>query len=173
MDPTTFKTADDFADQVAEALDEVFESPASAKLRAILAEMANALDSRLQVNLTCILDVFDEQKASPLPLHSTGLAASHGQEPYRTWNDSTPQRCLVEGEIQVVPNDRCPRCWGTWDFKLQHRTCQHCHAVLGRDCKLLLDSDVCPFCEKGKVTMANPKCDRCGIEIDPSIAAWG
>ena len=72
-----------------------------------------------------------------------------------------------------VPHDYCPSCWGPWDFKLVHRTCPDCGAKLGRDVKLLVDSDVCPHCEEGKVTSVAPKCTRCAFEATPDIVWWG
>jgi NAD-dependent SIR2 family protein deacetylase len=80
---------------------------------------------------------------------------------------------VVDGDIQTVPDDRCPKCYGVWDFKLDHRSCSKCGATLGREVKLLLDADVCPFCEKGKVSLTVPTCDKCGQQIDPDIVVWG
>src|SRR5437867_2237626 len=57
MDQTTFEIADQFGNQFADALDELFESPEGAKLRAILRNMCKAVGSRFSVSLTCNLDV--------------------------------------------------------------------------------------------------------------------
>ena len=46
-------------------------------------------------------------------------------------------------------------------------------SVFGEDIKLLLDTDVCPHCEEGKVTMNSPVCNRCGYEVDPKKIVWG
>jgi hypothetical protein len=54
-----------------------------------------------------------------------------------------------------------------------HRPCTHCDAVLGENCKILLDSDVCPHCEKGKISAQTPRCEECGFEVDPSCVVWG
>lgn len=85
----------------------------------------------------------------------------------------TPQRYVVKEGIQVVPHDRCPTCWQVWDFKWSNPSCPHCDTTLGENCKILLDSDVCPFCEDGKVSMAKPRCNKCGHEIDPKTVVWG
>ena len=45
--------------------------------------------------------------------------------------------------------------------------------TLGKNCKLLLDSDECPNCQKGKVTVEKPRCDECGFVVDRLTAAWG
>jgi hypothetical protein len=44
---------------------------------------------------------------------------------------------------------------------------------MGREVKLLLDNDVCPFCEEGKVSLTIPACAKCGQRIDPGIVVWG
>jgi hypothetical protein len=109
MDPQTFETADHLVDVVADAIDDYFESPEAAKIRGFLVKMAEALGDRFSVEFTCTVHVFDRAKERTLPLLSTGLSTGEDQAPYRTWNDSTPQRYLIDGEIQVVPHDRCPR----------------------------------------------------------------
>ncbi len=58
-------------------------------------------------------------------------------------------------------------------FKLNHPSCSGCGATMGQDVKLLLDTDVCPFCEEGKVSLIAPVCDKCGQRIDPGIVVWG
>jgi WD domain, G-beta repeat len=123
--------------------------------------------------LNCAVEVFDQQQERALPLLNTGLSTSEGAEPHRVWGDSTPQRYVVDGQIQVVPHDRCPKCWEAWDFKWEHRKCLHCDTELGKNCKVLLDSDVCPHCEEGKVTATKPRCSTCGFQVDPALVVWG
>jgi len=101
------------------------------------------------------------------------MSVDFGKEPRCIWGDSTPQRYVVEDGIQVVPHDRCPTCWELWDFKLQNPTCSHCGTTLGENCKVLLDTDECPWCQEGKVTVAKPRCEQCGFVVDPRIAVWG
>jgi hypothetical protein len=125
------------------------------------------------VNLNVCVDVFDVERSHALPLLTAGLSTSKGEPPYKTYGDSTPQKYVVDGEIQVVPPDRCPKCYGLWHFKLNHPSCSECGATMGREVKLLLDTDVCPFCEEGKVSMTIPACARCGQRIDPSVVVWG
>jgi hypothetical protein len=59
------------------------------------------------------------------------------------------------------------------DFKLTNSTCEHCGITMGETCKLLLDTDECPWRNEGKVTMAKPKCERCGYEVDRQKVVWG
>jgi hypothetical protein len=119
------------------------------------------------------VDVFDAERSNALPLLNVGLSTSKGNAPHKTYGDSTPQKYVVEGEIQVVPHDRCPKCYGVWDFKLMHTSCSECGATLGQEVKLLLDTDLCPFCEEGAVTMSIPTCAMCGQRIDPDVVIWG
>lgn len=173
MDQELWQRSDEPVDRLAEALDQLLDSPELSHIRGMLSDLNQSLGGRYGVNLTCLIDVFDRERQVALPLVNTGLSTTEDGEVYRTWNDSTPQRYVVDGEIKVVPHDRCPKCWGAWDFKWEHRSCPHCGASLGKDCKILLDSDVCPHCEKGKVSIDKPHCDRCGFEIDTTLVSWG
>ena len=62
---------------------------------------------------------------------------------------------------------------GTPDAEPETLECPCCGYEMGEQIKLMLDGDVCPYCEKGKMSMANPPCDQCGLVIDPRLVAWG
>ncbi len=173
MDPTLFDAADRHVEQIAEILDGVLPSPELQKLRDALAALGKTLGKGYSVSLTCIVEIYDQQRERILPLLNTGLASFEGNEPHRVWGDSTPHRYLVDGQIQVVPHDRCPKCWEEWDWKWQKRHCPHCDAELGKNCKILLDSDVCPHCEEGTVTASKPKCSKCEFVVDQAVVVWG
>jgi hypothetical protein len=173
MDRPTFESLEPVLDEMAELIERILDSEQSSALRDALTRLSEVVGPRRSVNLVLTVDVFDEERLQALPLLTTGLTSSEGRPPHRTWGDSTPQKYVVGGEIQVVPHDRCPRCYGEWDFKFKNRSCSDCGAILGRDVKLLLDTDVCPFCEEGKVSMSEPICDRCGHQVDPESVVWG
>jgi hypothetical protein len=173
MDQSTFEVADPLIDEIAEIVDHALTSQQLAELRRSLAKLSEAIGSRYSVGLNIFVDVFDHERESTLPLLNTGLSCNTGKEPFRTWGDSTPQRYIVDGQIQVVPHDRCPKCWNPWDFKLENHSCSHCGTTLGDNCKVLLDTDTCPHCEIGKVSMTRPTCDQCGFEVDPALVTWG
>ena len=173
MDRSTFESTEEILDEIAATLDELLDSDQFSAIRKTLARLSETVGPRYSANLNVCVDVFDPERSNPLPLLSVGLTTSKGEPPYKTYGDSTPQTYVVDGEIQVVPHDRCPKCYGVWDFKLDHPTCSECGATMGREVKLLLDTDVCPFCEEGKVSLSAPRCDKCGHQIDPSIVVWG
>jgi len=173
MDRNTFETIDPIVDEIADVLNGLLKSAETEKLRSLLTRLNKAVGDRREVNLVITVDVFDPEKERCLPLLQTGMSGFGGDKPYQTWSDSTPGRYIVEGEMLVVPHDRCPKCWETWDFKFQTRSCPHCGAALGRDVKLLLDTDVCPHCEKGKVTVSRPTCTGCGYVVDLNDVVWG
>jgi hypothetical protein len=173
MDRSTFESADLVIEEIAAKLDELLDSDQFAAVRLLLARLSETVGRRYSVNLNVSVDVFDTERSHALPLLTTGLSTSEGKSPYQTYGDSTPQRYVVDGEIQVVPHDHCPKCYELWDFKLKNPTCSECTATLGRDVKLLLDTDVCPFCEEGTVSLTVPECAKCGQRIDPGIVVWG
>jgi hypothetical protein len=173
MDRSTFENANPILDEIADKLDEILDSDEFSAVRLALARLSETVGSHCSVNLTVCVDVFDAERSHALPLVNVGLSTSKGATPYKTFGDSNAQKYVVEGEIQVVPHDRCPICYGVWDFKLKHTTCSECGAVLGREVKLLLDNDVCPFCEEGEVSMSVPTCSNCAQRIDPGVVVWG
>jgi hypothetical protein len=173
MDRSTFESADLIIDEIADKLDELLDSDHFAAIRLLLARLSEKVGPRYSANLNVTVDVFDAERSNALPLLNVGLSTSNGETPYKTCGDSTPQKYVVDGEIQVVPHDRCPKCYGRWDFKLKHPSCSECGATVGREVKLLLDTDVCPLCEEGKVSRTRPVCDKCGQPIDPGTVVWG
>jgi hypothetical protein len=173
MDKSSFESADPIIDQLDEMVDRALDSAQFEEIRKALAQLSEAVGPRYSVNLNVSVDVFDPERGHPLPLLRTGFCTSTGQPPYRIWDDSSLEKYVVDGNMQIVPHDRCPRCHGTWDFKFRHRTCVECGATLGKDVKFLLDTDTCPFCEEGKVSMSSPVCDKCGFPVEPALVVWG
>jgi len=91
---------------------------------------------------------------------SRGINTTGGKEPYQISGDSSIHRYVVNGEICQIPHDYCPHCWGEWDFKLKNQVCSTCGYILGEQIKLLLDSDICPNCDEGKVSLKNLRWPR-------------
>ncbi len=173
MDKTSFEKAEPILERAAEAAENLLESGDLEELSSVLTELNKALGERYSVALEVSVQVFDRQKESHLPVLQTGLAGFAEADPYRTRADCTFQRYVADGEIEIVPHDRCPKCWEIWDFKFKHQSCAHCGATMGEDVKLLLDTDACPFCEDGKVSMSKPVCSKCGTRVDPKTVVWG
>jgi Zn-finger nucleic acid-binding protein len=173
MDRATFEYADPILDEIGAKLDELLDSDQFAAFRTLLARLGEAVGPRCSVGLTVGVDVFDPQRSNALPLLTVGFSSSNGETPYKTRGDATRQKYVVNGEIEVVPHDHCPKCYGVWDFKFKNLSCSECGATLGREVKLLLDHDLCPFCEEGKVSLTAPVCKKCGQRIDPGVVVWG
>jgi hypothetical protein len=108
----------------------------------------------VSLTLNCHLEIFHAERERAMKLLQIGLTTSDGNRPYLCWGDSTVQRYIVHGIVCQVPDDFCPECWGEWDFEENHRAYPRCGAEKGKHVKILLDSDVCPNCEKGKVALA-------------------
>ena len=173
MDQETWKRSEDAIDEIAESIDKLLDSPELEAIRTQLTKLGSRLGERYSVNLNCILDVVDWTQDQCLPLVNTGISTNESGELHRNWNDASPQKYVVNGEIQIVPQDHCPSCWGDWLFKTENPICPECRIELGKECKILLDTDVCPYCEKGKLSMNDSQCDKCGLSIDPKFVVWG
>lgn len=173
MDKDTFETIDPILGNIAERATELLESAATEKLRSLLTELTNILGKQYLVSLHLNVTVFDTEMQRCLPVLQTGFTGFDLDKPYQAIGGSTPQHYIVDGELLVVPHDRCPHCWGKWDFKLQHSSCPHCGVSLGKEVKILLDTDVCPNCEEGTVSVSHPQCTKCGSVVELSQVAWG
>lgn len=173
MDQESWQRSEDLIYEIEESLDKLLDSPELEELRSKMAELGKRLGERYGISLSCILDVIDWREDRSLPLLNTGISANETGNTNRTWNDASFQRYVVNGEIQIVPHDHCPGCWGDWLFKTENTKCPECGIELGKECKILLDTDECPHCEKGKLSMNDTKCDQCGYSIDPKYVVWG
>jgi hypothetical protein len=151
----------------------VLDSQELVRLQSLFTDLKKSLGDRYLVSLGVTVEVFDQAKERSIPLFRGGLSGFDSDEPYHATGDFTPHKYVADGELQVVPHDRCPICWKVWDFKFLNRSCGECGATLGANVKLLLDTDVCPHCEEGKVSLANPVCSECGSEVDSSLVEWG
>lgn len=173
MKDTELKALEPLMNAAEQAAEGWLDSPAAAELKRALQEASAKLPPGMSLTFDCVLHVFDANRERQVRLLETGITTSGGDSPYRCAGDSTMQRYLAGGEICELPHDHCPVCWGIWDFKDRHRTCPTCGVTLGEDVRFLLDSDVCPHCEKGHVTADSPACEQCGYEVDPSTVSWG
>jgi hypothetical protein len=173
MDKNTFEIADPIINEIDEGITELFASNELEKVRSLLFQLNKAVGNRYVISLGVNVDIYDKEQNRCLPLLQTGLSGFDTEKPYQTYGDSTPHRYIVGGEMLTVPHDRCPRCWETWDFKFKYQTCDHCGATMGKDVKLLLDTDECPYCGEGEVSMSSPICKRCGYEVDLNHVVWG
>lgn len=171
MTPEESQQTETKLDAIADRLSEWLDADSTQNLKQQLAELSEQLG--FSINLELNITAFDETRENPLPLLQTGLATRAGSDPYQFWSDSSPMRYVANGEITVVPHDRCPVCWSPWDFKNLHPTCETCGSRIGHEVKLLIDSDRCPSCQIGTVTADNPKCDRCDFEVNPDHVNWG
>lgn len=172
MNQNAFQATVPILEEVADEADRIFEGADSKKLHELLLTLKGKLGDDYGVSAELVIEVVDQRRESSMPMLRTGISAASG-ETYRTYSDATSQRYLVDSEIEVVPHDRCPKCWGIWMFKLEHSICVECHAEMGNEVKLLIDDDRCPNCIDGKITSSNPICDNCEFEVDPNYVHWG
>lgn len=173
MKESEFRKLDQLADTIFSELDKLDESGAWKEALQAIERTAADLPDNHSISLKFTLSVFDSDREKEMAVLSAGFACPSQGKPYDASGDSTIHRYVVGGDICQVPHDYWPKCWGIWDFKFKFEECPECGAILGEDVKLLLDTDVCPYCESGKVTMNDPVCTECGYEVDPRKIVWG
>ena len=172
MDANKFAEADPHLAEIGKLLERELAGPAFSDIGESLERVRKVFGTRYSVSLSLAVELCDDEGSRSLPLLATGIEAIAGIAPFRTSCDSSPQRYIVDGTLVVVPDDRCPKCWGTWDFKFHVQSCNHCDAQLSVNCKLVLARGVCPMCERGKVSESRPKCDSCGYVFNHQMVEW-
>lgn len=173
MEPTQFEGLDRLADDVYDKFEELRKKGLFADLEEKLKQACAKLGKNYSVSFNVDLDVFDSEKEKGMVLIKTGVACSGGDQPHRADGTSSVHTYIVNGMIRKVPHEYCPGCWGEWGFKLMHQACPHCGMKMGKEICLLLDTDICPNCEKGKVSRSNPKCNECNYAVDLKMVRWG
>jgi ribosomal protein S27AE len=173
MDQADFVVASEVASKIAKAVEDSWRLPELKPVRELLKQMGKVLSGRYCSTLRVTVEVADLQQSHSFPLAIAGLASSGGNEMAHLFCSIAFRKYIWDGMVKVVPHDRCPSCWQTWQSKLTNTTCPNCSVAMGDHVKLLLDNGVCPYCEEGSVSMSNPICDRCGCKVDPQFVVWG
>jgi hypothetical protein len=173
MKDTEFKLLDLLSDSVNDKFEELHKAGAFDDILQKLKDTTGQLPDTYSVSFDIRMNVFDSEGEKSISLLNTGFNASKGREPYRHYGDTSPQKYFVNGQMCTVPDEFCPHCWGQWDFKFKHPLCPECGYELGKQVKYLIDNDVCPYCQEGKITIDSPTCDKCGFKVDEKKVVWG
>ncbi len=173
MKEAEYKILNPLADMIDEKFEQACGTEQISEIKAALQKVSSLLPASYSLSIDIELRVFDPDRKNTMVMLSRGIATEAGEKPYEVSADSTIQRYIVDGEICQTPHDYCPHCWNRWGFKLKNRICSGCGYTLGKQIKLLLDTNVCPQCEEGKISLNNPTCTSCGFEVDLNIISWG
>lgn len=165
----THALADILLDEIRNLLEQGKLPAFEARLRAAEGQLPEGCS--LSVNLS--VGVFDPSRDRVLKTGDAGLLFEKNHETHACNYAPTPAKYLVEGVMAKVPHDHCPHCWSRWNFKSRFKECPKCGYQMGKEIKLLVDSDVCPRCENSKISYAQPACSECGYVADQAEVVWG
>jgi hypothetical protein len=174
MDIEHVNQIEGLCDKVSDLIHKLDDEKQFDDLKSALGNASKHIDdgSVLTVSIRVTYDF--PEKDIQIPYYDMGFTCPKNETPYLFEGSSTlATYVMADGNVYRIPHDRCPSCWELWDFKLHNGECSNCGAKLGSEVKQMLDSDICPYCEKGKVTIRDPKCKECGQEIDPDKIVWG
>lgn len=173
MNEKDFDEVEYVSDSIGESIEKKFEKGDFKAITDQLEALAKKIGGGRYLSLDFQINLFDPEKDNPLRVLTLGISAPSNEKPFLGGGDSISQRYIVNGVIVKVPNDQCPDCWGEWSFKFDSPVCFDCGIELGKDVKVLLDTEICPHCNEGKVTPQNKICDSCGFDVLPEFAYWG
>ena len=144
------------------------------ELKKLMTLAAQKISDGQSITFSMRFTLDDSDLAKQIPFLDMGLTCGKDETPFFFEGVSTlATYVLSDGSVQRIPHDRCPCCWDNWDFKLDSPECPSCGIQLGKGVKQMIDSDICPHCEKGKVSMQSCKCNECGYELDSEKILWG
>ena len=173
MQVIEFDRLDELAEMVSNKVHKLYEDGTFSEISKKIKDISKDIEDDYSISVDFQVNVFDTSKEKSLRILTIGICSSGNNEPYLAYGDATRCRYLVDGHIKKVPHDFCPNCWEVWDFKLRNHICPGCGYEMGNQIKLLLDTDVCPNCEKGKVSIEKTQCDDCGFVVDRNMVNWG
>lgn len=173
MRDSEFKLLDPLADSINDKFEELHKAGSFEGILRDLKKAVARLPDTYSVSFDIRMNVFDTDREKGLSLLTTGFNAQKGHDLYRHYGDTAPQKCLVDGGTCIVPEDYCPHCWGDRGFKFKNTSCTECGYELRKQVKYLLDDDVRPYCQEGKLTIDNPICSKCGYKVDERKVVWG
>jgi len=173
MDAETYDQTNELAENL---FREIRRLQAEGRLKGIESKIENLL-SRLpegcSLSLNLSVQVFDENRDRALKASDTGIAWERGRAPYIIESGLAPAKYLVDGVMMKVPHDHCPNCWARWILKSRVKECSECGYRMGHEVKLLVDTNVCPRCEEGEISIHHPNCDHCGFVAEKNVVVWG
>ena len=173
MQEKEFDKLDELAEMVNSKIHKLYEDGTFSEISKKIKDISQDIEENYSISVDFQVNLFDTSKEKSLRFLTIGISSSRNNDPYIAYGDASPCRYLVDGNIKKVPHDFCPNCWGEWGFKFKHNTCSEGGYELGKQVKYLLDTDTCPYCQEGKITIDKPTCDECGFEVDNKKVVWG
>ena len=143
------------------------------KIQSLIEKACKNIPDSTGITLSFQLTLDKPEEDKHIPYYEMGITCVKNETPHFFEGTSSLATYVIENDVLRIPHDRCPKCWGIWDFKTLHPDCPCCGAKLGTDVRIMLDSNTCPKCEKGTVSIKKPLCTQCGYEIDPQYFSLG
>ncbi|MBL8034726.1 MAG: hypothetical protein JNJ69_13555 [Leptospiraceae bacterium] len=165
--------AEDVAGLVEERFRQLIEEGAFADLEPYLASLGKTGSEDQAVTLTLQLKLSDSEREREVVVTEASRAYLNDGEVYDFCQSDAVVRYLCDNEIRVFQSNACPHCWGDWPDKHTNTTCPECGYEFGKQVKLLIDDDICPFCFEGKVSRQELRCNACGEQVDERFVSWG
>ncbi|EMF80929.1 hypothetical protein LEP1GSC188_3106 [Leptospira weilii serovar Topaz str. LT2116] len=163
--------------EISDKLDDFFVTLDESKkldfIKDAFLKFSENLQERYSITCNLTLEIFDVEREQIIKISEVGISCNGGERPYVVRAGDSFVRYLAKGNIVEIPHSYCPVCWAEWDFKRKDQNCPKCDSKYGMEIKLLIDSNHCPQCSEGIVSLEEPYCKKCEFYADPEIVVWG
>lgn len=70
----------------------------------------------------------------------------------------------VRTKLVTITLWECDNCGRNWKMKYKNPSCPNCDHKMGKEIKLFLSRDTCPYCDNEGIRPDGLKCSKCGFE---------
>jgi hypothetical protein len=173
MDAETFDRSNALTGQLIQEMGKLQQDGKLVGVEARIQELLRQLPDGCSITLNFSVEIHDANRDRHLKTGTTGVTFEKGHMPYLVDLGLSPTKYLVDGVMMKVPHDQCPNCWSRWPLKSRVKECPECNYRMGREVKLLVDTNVCPRCEEGAISLHEPQCGHCGFVAEKNLVVWG
>jgi ribosomal protein L37E len=173
MDAQTFDRTNELSAKLIQEMGKLQQQGHLESLTSKVQDLLKQLPDGCSITLNFSVEVFDSNRDRTLKAGTTGVTFEKGQQPYLVDLGLSPTKYLVDGVMMKVPHDQCPNCWSRWPLKSRVKSCPECGYSMGREVKLLVDTNLCPRCEEGPISLHQPQCNHCGFVAEKNLVVWG
>ena len=174
MNDEKFHELDTISDKIHDKFESLYGNKEFQEIESDIQKLLKSIHEKYSIEFNLSISIYDSDRDKSIQMYRIGITGS-GKEgnTYQFSEGYNFNRYIINGHIIEIPHNICPNCWADWDFKRKNSSCPECGVIFGKEVKLLIDSDECPYCSEGKIYQKNSKCTKCDFIADDDLVVWG